>query len=182
MAMLVELTGDQPGRPSKTSKYKSKYKKPKTSSKKVQTLKPIRVLLDSGSDGDLLFHKKGAPKCFPYTTRQVPKSWCTSNGNFHTEGRGKLKLEFFEYSNSKSVSIHPDIVEYDGDKLKRPVFMAMVRTSELDMADSVAPNDVDVVLTNASWAIRSTYHAVLKSLSRGSSIWTGYVVRHSLHS
>jgi len=73
-------------RPSKTSTYKSKYKKPKTSSKKVQKPKLIRVLLDSGSDGDLLFHKKGAPKCFPYTTRQVPKSWCTSNGNFHMLG------------------------------------------------------------------------------------------------
>ena len=44
------------------------------------------------------------------------------------------------------------------------VVMAMVRTAELDMADSVAPNDVDVVLTNASWAIRSTtYHTVLKA-------------------
>jgi hypothetical protein len=92
MAMLVEPTGDQPGRPSKASTYKSKYKKPKISSKKVQKPKLIRVLLYSGSDGDLLFHKKGTPKCLPYTTRQVPKTWCTSNGNFHTEGRGKLEL------------------------------------------------------------------------------------------
>ena len=75
MAMLVELTGDQPGRPSKTSKYKFKYKKPKTSSKKVKKPKLIRVLLDSGSDGDLKFHQKGAPKYYPYTTRQVPKSF-----------------------------------------------------------------------------------------------------------
>jgi len=36
------------------------------------------------------------------------------------------------------------------------VLMAMIRTSKLDMADSVAPNDVDVVL-------RSTYHTVLKA-------------------
>ena len=48
--------------------------------------------------------------------------------------------------------------------------MAMVRTSELDMADSVAPNDVDAVLTNASWAIRSTYHTVLKA-SPGAAIF-----------
>ena len=90
------------------------------------------MLLDSGSDGDLLFHKKGAPKCFPYTTRQVPKSWCTSNGNFHTEGIGKLELKFFEYSNSKSVSIHPDVVEYDGDKLKRPVFDLIIGVQTMD--------------------------------------------------
>ncbi len=68
-----------------TSKYKSKYKKSKTSSKKVHQPKLIRVLLDSGSDRDLLFPEKGTPKCFPYSTRQVPKSWCTLNGNFHTE-------------------------------------------------------------------------------------------------
>jgi hypothetical protein len=102
--------GESPGRPNKASTYKSKYKKLKTSSKKVHTPKLIRVLLDSGSDEDLLFHKKGTPKCFPYSTRQVPRSWCTLNGNFHTEGRGKL--EFIEYRNSKKVNNHsPDIVE-----------------------------------------------------------------------
>ena len=75
-----------------------------------------------------MFHKNGTPKCFPYTTRQVPKTWCTSNGNFHTEGKGKLELKFFEYSNSKSVSIRPDVVEYDGDKLKKPVFDLILGT------------------------------------------------------
>ena len=43
------------------------------------------------------------------------------------------------------------------------VVMAMVRTSEIDMADLVAPTDIDAVLKNASWAIRSTYHTVLKA-------------------
>ena len=50
------------------------------------------------------------------------------------------------------------------------VLIAMIRTSELDMADSVAPNDVDVVLTNASCAIRSTYHTVLKA-SPGAAVF-----------
>ena len=48
--------------------------------------------------------------------------------------------------------------------------MAMVRTSEIDMADSVAPSDIDAVLTNASRAIRSTYHTVLKA-SPGAAIF-----------
>jgi hypothetical protein len=48
--------------------------------------------------------------------------------------------------------------------------MAMIRTSEIDMADSVAPSDIDAVLTNASWAIRSTYHTVLKA-SPGAAIF-----------
>jgi hypothetical protein len=39
----------------------------------------------------------------------------------------------------------------------------MLRTAELDMADSVTPDDVDVFLDNAAWAIGSTYHTVLKA-------------------
>ncbi len=39
----------------------------------------------------------------------------------------------------------------------------MLCTAELDMANSVTPNDVDVFLDNAAWAIRSTYHTVLKA-------------------
>ena len=56
----------------------------------------IRVLLDSGSDSDLWFQEKGAPKCFPYLARQVPESWHMSNGSFQTKGRGEVKLTFFE--------------------------------------------------------------------------------------
>jgi hypothetical protein len=37
----------------------------------------------------------------------------------------------------------------------------MLQTSELDIADSVSPDDVDVFLDNAAWAICSTYHTVL---------------------
>jgi hypothetical protein len=33
------------------------------------------------------------------------------------------------------------------------------------MADSATPNEVDVFLDNAAWAICSTYHRVLKALS-----------------
>ena len=127
----IRLFGASPGLSKKVSS-KSKYKKPKTSSKKVQKSKIITVLLDSGSDGDLLFHKKGTPKHFPYSTRQVPKSWCTSNGNFHTEGRGKLEMKFFEYSNSKQVYVNPDIVEYDGDNLKKPVFDLILGTQTME--------------------------------------------------
>jgi hypothetical protein len=40
----------------------------------------------------------------------------------------------------------------------------MLRTADLDMADSVTPNDVDVFLNNhVAWAIRATYHMVLKA-------------------
>ena len=48
--------------------------------------------------------------------------------------------------------------------------MALVRTSEIDMADSVAPSDIEAVLTDAAWAICSTYHTVLKA-SPGAAIF-----------
>ena len=71
----------------------------------------LRVLLDTGSDGDLMFHKKGTIKRFPYLNRQVPKSWHTSNGCFHTKGRGEVTLKFIEYSNSKEYTVNPDVIE-----------------------------------------------------------------------
>ena len=40
--------------------------------------------------------------------------------------------------------------------------MAMLRTAELDMADTVSESDIADFLTNAAWAVRSTYHTVLK--------------------
>jgi hypothetical protein len=46
----------------------------------------------------------------------------------------------------------------------------MLRTAELDMANSVTPDDVDVFLGKAAWAIRSTYHMVLKA-SPGAAIF-----------
>ena len=46
----------------------------------------------------------------------------------------------------------------------------MLRTAELDMANTVAPSDIDAFLTDAAWAIRSTYHTVLKA-SPGAAIF-----------
>ena len=39
----------------------------------------------------------------------------------------------------------------------------MLHTAELDMANTVETSDIDIFLTNASWAIHSTYHTVLKA-------------------
>ncbi len=46
----------------------------------------------------------------------------------------------------------------------------MLRTSELDMAESVKASDIDVLLSDAAWAVRSTYHTVLKA-SPGAAIF-----------
>jgi len=82
----------------------------------------IKVLLDSGSNGDLYFLPKGKDKPFPYLTKQAPKSWCMSNGSFQTKGGGKLILKFFEYSASREYTIQPDIVEYDKNHMTEPGF------------------------------------------------------------
>ena len=50
------------------------------------------------------------------------------------------------------------------------VIMKMLRTAEIDMANSVAPSDIATFLTNVAWAIRSTYHTVLKA-SPGTAIF-----------
>ena len=47
---------------------------------------------------------------------------------------------------------------------------AMMRTAEIDMAISVDPSDIDDFLSNAAWAVRSTYHTVLRS-SPGAAIF-----------
>ncbi len=47
--------------------------------------------------------------------------------------------------------------------------MAMLRTAELDMAKTVSKSDIADFLTNATWAIGSTYHTVLKT-SPGAAI------------
>ena len=46
----------------------------------------------------------------------------------------------------------------------------MLRTAEIDMANSVKPSDIDIFLSDTAWAIRSTNHTVLKA-SPGAAIF-----------
>ncbi len=54
----------------------------------------------------------------------------------------------------------------------------MLHTAELDMANSVTPDDVDVFLDNAAWVIRSTYHTVLKASPGAAIFWMRYALQH----
>jgi hypothetical protein len=47
--------------------------------------KILRVLLDSGFNGDLIFVNKEKPMLLPYSNRLVPQSWNTSNGIFQMQ-------------------------------------------------------------------------------------------------
>ena len=46
----------------------------------------------------------------------------------------------------------------------------MLRTSQIDMQETVSPEIIDDAMTNVRWAIRSTYHTVLGT-SPGAAIF-----------
>ncbi len=55
-------------------------------------------------------------------------------------------------------------------ELVHQTIMAMLHISEMDMAETVTESDIADFLTNAAWAVCSTYHAVLKT-SLGAAIF-----------
>jgi hypothetical protein len=73
--------------------------------------KIVWVLLDSGSDSDLIFVNKDKPMLLPYSKRLVPWSWNTLNGIFHTWHEARVELNFFKYSDSKRYHKEPDVVK-----------------------------------------------------------------------
>ena len=75
--------------------------------------KTIRVLLNTGLSGDLLFIRKGSQKYIPTKKRDIAQSWGTSNGTFQMKKVGVIDISFTEYSASKLVKLTPDIVEYE---------------------------------------------------------------------
>jgi hypothetical protein len=82
--------------------------------------KLVRILLDSGSDRDLVFVDKDKPMLLPSSKRLIPQSWNTSNGRFQTKQKAEIELNFFENSDSKRYLAEPDIVEYD--KINKPQY------------------------------------------------------------
>jgi hypothetical protein len=83
------------------------------SSNKHCKQKIVRVLLDSGPNGDLIFVNKDKPMLLPYSKRLVPQSWNTLNGTFQMQRKARVELNFFEYLDSKSYHVEPDVVKYD---------------------------------------------------------------------
>ena len=77
--------------------------------------KLVRVLLDSGSDGDLIFIDKDTPVLLPSLKRLVPQSWNTLNEIFQTWCKARVELNFFKYSDSKRYYVEPDVVKYNKD-------------------------------------------------------------------
>ncbi len=100
------------------------------SSNKHYKKKLVRVLLDSGSDGELVFVDKDNTMLLPYLKRLVPQSWNTLNGISHTKHKARVELNFFDYSDSKRYSYaEPDVVKYDKDS--RPQYDLILDTETM---------------------------------------------------
>ncbi len=95
----------------------------------------MQVLLDSGSDGDLVFADKDKPMLLPSSKRLVPQSWNTSNGRFQTKRKVEIELNFFEYSDSKRCLAEPDIIEYD--KINKPQYDLILGVKTMKKYDIV---------------------------------------------
>jgi hypothetical protein len=76
----------------KTCSDRTKKPEPSISSGLYVKIKTIRVLLDSGSSGDLLFMKKGSSKCISIVKWVIPQLWGTSNGTFITDKVGHIEI------------------------------------------------------------------------------------------
>jgi hypothetical protein len=101
----------------KTRSDHAKTPDPSISSGLYVKNKTIRLLLDSGSSGDLLFMKKGSSKGISAVKRVVPQSWGTSNGTFVTDKVDDIEVSFVKYSAIKKVCLQPDILKYSpGDQ------------------------------------------------------------------
>ncbi len=93
--------------------------------------KIVQVLLDSGSDGNLIFVNKDKPMLLPYLKSLVQRSWNTLNGIFQTQQKARVKLNFFEYSDSKRYHVEPDAVKYDkNNRLQNDLILGTVSMKE----------------------------------------------------
>ena len=106
------------------------------------------MLLDSGSDGDILFQQRGKTKgTVPYTKRLTPQVWQTSMGNFTTDKQGYFDLSFPEYSASKRISLEPDIMEFDPDDYE-PKFDLILGTKSMKELGIVLDFGREMIMIN----------------------------------
>ncbi len=96
----------------------------------------------------------------------------------------EFKLHFCALCNTYGIMCKPTSVKNPqaNDILERihAVFTNMVCTDKLDMAKLVKTSDIDVFLSDAAWAICSTYYTVLKA-SPGAAIFGWHALQHSIH-
>ncbi len=126
---------------------------------------------------ELLIADKIFDKTSERIAKLVNKTWlCRYPRCRHLiyDNRSEFKLHFKYPCESYGIKRRPTTVKnpWANGILERAhqVLGQMLPTAELDMANSVTPDDIDVFLDNEAWAIRSTYLTVLKA-SPGAAIF-----------
>jgi len=128
--------------------------------------------------------KKGKPEKTEYfdktsaqISRLVNKSWFSRYPRCQQiiyDNGSEFKLHFEDLCETYGIKRKPTTIKNPQANaiLERvhQVVTSMLRTSEIDMAETLTPADVSDFLDNAAWAIRSTYHTVLKA-SPGAAIF-----------
>jgi hypothetical protein len=84
-------------------------------SNKHYKTKIVQVLLDSGSNGDLIFVRKDKSMLLPYSKNLAPQSWNTLNGIIQTKHKAGMELNFFDYSDCNRYYSESDVVKYQKD-------------------------------------------------------------------
>ena len=69
-----------------------------------------RILLDSESDGDLIFMKTADVRSINLVKRTQPLVWGISHGDFRTTKVGNVELKFTGFLQNKIFGVKPDIV------------------------------------------------------------------------
>jgi hypothetical protein len=137
-------------------------------SNKHDKQKLVQVLLDSGSDGNLVFVDKDKPMLLPSSKRLVPQSWNTSKGMFQTKCKAEVELNFFEYSDSKRYLAEPDILEYNKNNRPHCDLILGVKTMKkygiiLDLKDKmITVDDVKLPMQNINYLQGSSTFCALK--------------------
>jgi hypothetical protein len=126
---------------------------------------------------ELLIADEIFDKTSEHIAKLVNKTWlCRYPRCRHLiyDNGSELKLHFEYLCESYAIKRKPTMVKNQRANciLKRvhQVLGQKLCTAELDMANLLTPNDIDVFLDNAAWAIHSTYHTLPKA-SPGAAIF-----------
>jgi hypothetical protein len=95
----------------------------------------------------------------------------------HNNG-SEFKLHFCALCDTYGIKHKPTSVKIpQANAILEQIHAVMLRTAELNMAELVIASDIDVFLSDAVWAICSTYHTVLKA-SPGAAIFGQHMLFH----
>jgi hypothetical protein len=109
-------------------------------------------------------------KCSTQISNLVYKTWfgrypCCRYIIYNNGSEFKLHFQFL--CNTYGIKHKPTSVENpQGNDILEHIYGVlgnMLRTSGLDMAELVKASDIDIFLSDAAWAVCSTYHTVLKA-------------------